>query len=338
MDVTIEENIRSFFKPEERLQLAITPVQGDASTRRYYRILRQEGSMIACHDPLLKECAGISEYPFLVMHDLLAAHNLPVPAVLAVDARKSLLLLEDCGTIQLQDLADVSGREAVADLYRDIIDALVRIQSITGEAGKVPFNLAFDREKLMLEFDFFIEHALLNYFSGSFDRNDASLLRIEFESITDILVKPEQFVLNHRDFHSRNIMIRDGRPVIIDFQDARMGLAQYDAVSLIRDSYVTLDRVLSEELKTLHYRALADRNCITTSFDEYLYLFDLMAFQRNIKAIGTFCYQTAVLNKTQYEHSIAPTLAYLPDYIAQRAELKKAGKLLMPLIDARQIR
>lgn len=81
-------------------------------------------------------------------------------------------------------------------------------------------------------------------------------LRREFEAITETLVQPEHFVLNHRDFHSRNIMIRNGKPVLIDFQDARMGLPQYDAVSLIRDSYTDLDNELAEELKTRHYRQL----------------------------------------------------------------------------------
>lgn len=338
MDVTIEDNIRSFFKPEERQQIAITPVQGDASTRRYYRISQSEKSLIACYDPLLHETAGPDVYPFLVLHGILTAHNLPVPELIAVDAGKSLLLLEDCGTTQLQDLVGVSDSETVADLYREIIDMLVRIQSITGDPRQLPFNLAFDRNKLMFEFDFFIEHALLHYFSESFDSKNAGLLRTEFEAITDILVQPEQFVLNHRDFHSRNIMIRDGKPVIIDFQDARMGLPQYDAVSLIRDSYVTLDQALADELKSVHFRTLADRKCITTSFDEYLHLFDLMAFQRNIKAIGTFCYQTAVLHKTQYEQSIDPTLACISDYIAERTELKKAGRLLQPVIEARLTR
>ena len=69
------------------------------------------------------------------------------------------------------------------------------------------------------------------------------------------------------------------------------------------------------------------------SFDEYLFYFDIMAFQRNIKAIGTFCYQTRIAKNSSFEHSIAPTLAYLPDYIEARDELKKAGKLLQTLLE-----
>lgn len=332
-----EHHIRGFYSPEDRNQLHITPIQGDASTRRYYRVSGPKGSAIACCDPLLRE-TNPDDYPFLIVYDLLRRNDLPVPEVIAVNAGEGLLLIEDCGTVQLQDLVAMERECLAADIYREVIDILARIQSINGDSDTLPFNLAFDKEKLMFEFDFFIEHALLIYFSDSFDRNDAGTLRLEFEAITDILVQPKQFVLNHRDFHCRNIMIHNGKPVIIDFQDARMGLAQYDAVSLIRDSYVTLDKTLADELKSRHYRSLADCNSTTTSFDEYLYLFDLMAFQRNIKAVGTFCYQTAVLKKTQYEHSIQPTLAYIPEYIAGRKELKKAGRLLQPVIDQRHVR
>lgn len=112
-----------------------------------------------------------------------------------------------------------------------------------------------------------------------------------------------------------------------------MGLPQYDAVSLIRDSYVVLDPSLADELKTRHFRTLQEHDTLSMSLDEYLYLFDLMAFQRNVKALGTFCYQTMVLRKTPYEASITPTLAYLSDYIVSRRELKKAGMLLQPILE-----
>ena len=121
--------------------------------------------------------------------------------------------------------------------------------------------------------------------------------------------------------------------MIIDFQDARMGLPQYDAVSLIRDSYVKLSPSLTEELKEYHYNALYNHELTTMSLEEYLFYFDIMAFQRNIKAIGTFCFQTRIKKNNAFEHSIAPTLAYIPDYIEARTELKAAGEILRPLLD-----
>ncbi|NTW82000.1 MAG: phosphotransferase [Chlorobiaceae bacterium] len=330
--MTYQDIITGLFSPESRKSLDIVKIQGDASTRQYFRVISPEGSFISCYDPAFEALQG-GEYPFLVLHELLAGHGIPVPGIKAVNPATGMLLLEDCGDLLLQNIFGSSLQDDIPRLYRRIIDILAGLQAIRSNSDSIPFNLSFDREKLMFEFDFFIRHGLLDYFASIYRKESISELRTEFESITGILVKPDKFVLNHRDFHSRNILIHHDKPVIIDFQDARMGLPQYDAVSLIRDSYVNLGPVLTDELKQYHYDALRGNGIITTGFDEYLHYFDIMAFQRNIKAIGTFCFQTRVRNNNTFERSIAPTLAYLSEYINARTELAKAGELLKPIIE-----
>jgi len=331
--MTILNNITALFATVScSVPFSITKIQGDASSRQYFRVTGAEGSCIACYDPVF-ETSPLGSSTFLLIHDLFLRYNITVPVIKAVDAKNGLLLLEDCGDVLLQNIFGSSEEKSLPDRYREIIDLLLRLQSITGDEREIPFSIGFDQDKLMFEFDFFIEHALRGYFAPVFDKRSIGALRHEFEAVAGILVKPQHFVLNHRDFHSRNILIHQNRPVIIDFQDARMGLPQYDAVSLIKDSYVKLDPRLAEELKAYHYNALCSHRLCTMSFDEYLYYFDIMAFQRNIKAIGTFAYQTRVKMNCTFQHSIAPTLAYLPDYINARRELCAAGKLLQPLLD-----
>ncbi|NTW55608.1 MAG: phosphotransferase [Chlorobiaceae bacterium] len=330
--MNIPESITGFFSPEIRTHLTIDKIQGDASTRQYFRVNGPDGSSIACYDPALAS-AGEKGYPFIVMQELFAEHGIPVPEIRAVDAEKGLLLLEDCGDLLLQNIFSTPLQGEVPALYRKIVDIMTTLQSIRGVNDRIPFSLGFDRDKLMFEFDFFIEHALRGYFSPLFEEPSIAKLRGEFEAITEALVLPGHFVLNHRDFHSRNILLMEGKPVIIDFQDARMGLPQYDAVSLVRDSYVRLENTLQEELKLYHHNALCERDLTSMGFDEYLHYFDLMAFQRNIKAVGTFCYQTRVRKNNTFERSIAPTIAYLPDYISARSELRKAGEMLKPVIE-----
>jgi len=331
--MTIQNSIASLFRYSFRSEPSgIAAIQGDASSRQYFRVSSAGSSLIACHDPVFN-AATQAGYTFLLLHGILSRHGLPVPALIAIDAEQGLLFLEDCGDLLLQNLFASPDKTTISDCYREIIDLLIQFQSIRGNDKEVPFCLSFDREKLMFEFDFFIEHGLRNYFSPLFDEKSIGALRHEFESIAEILVQPRHFVLNHRDFHSRNILIHQNRPVIIDFQDARMGLPQYDAVSLIRDSYVTLDPLLTEELKLYHYKALRSHHLSAMSFDEYLYYFDIMAFQRNIKAVGTFSYQTRVKQNSSFEHSIAPTLAYIPEYINARRELRVAGNILQPLLE-----
>ncbi len=330
--MAIQKNIAALFDNCCSKPLSITKIQGDASSRQYFRVTGVNGSAVACYDQALNS-SSCDTYPFLVMHTLLSRHALPVPAIMAIDAEKNLLLLEDCGDLLLQNIFNSSREQTLPERYREIIDILVQLQAISGHNNQIPFSISFDKEKLMFEFDYFIKYGLSDYFAPTFDQELIGKLRYEFESIAELLVKPEHFVLNHRDFHSRNILIHQNKPVIIDFQDARMGLPQYDAVSLIKDSYVQLDRSLTDELKAYHYEALSNNELTSMSFDEYLFYFDIMAFQRNIKAIGTFCYQTRIAKNSSFEHSIAPTLAYLPDYIEARDELKKAGKLLQTLLE-----
>ena len=331
----LPESIRLLFPSEERTQLDISTIKGDASNRQYFRVTGPRCASVVCADPAFSATAT-EDYPFLVVRDLFARHGIRVPELLGMAHERGLLLLEDCGDLMLQDEILQLDRDRLAARYREIIDILVRIQSIRPGSestdATIPFSLCFDHEKLMFEFDFFIEHGLKNYFRGRLDDRAISQLRDEFLAITGLLVLPEHFVLNHRDFHSRNIMLFRGEPVIIDFQDARLGLPQYDAVSLLRDSYVRLDAELVEELKRYHFEQLVRHGLTAMDEAEYLRLFDLMAFQRNIKAVGTFCYQTTVIGNRAFEHSIAPTLGYLREYIAARPELAEAGRLLEPLI------
>jgi len=325
------EVIGRLFPTDERKELKIVRIKGDASNRQYFRVSARHGSSIACIDPAFR---GIDpeSYPFLTVGALLSAHGVRVPELLAADSAEGLLLLEDCGDLMLQDEVAGEETESIEARYRQVIDILVTIQSIRPQAGKLPFTLSFDVEKLMFEFDFFIEYCLNGLFAGTIGRESIPPLRREFESIAALLVREEHFVLNHRDFHSRNIMLFRNEPVVIDYQDARLGLPQYDAVSLLRDSYVRLDPSMVETLKAYHFTRLEGAGVVSMDFGEYLRLFDLMAFQRNVKALGTFCYQVSVLGNRTFEPSIAPTLAFLPGYIVSRQELLAAGRLLEPLI------
>ena len=111
-------------------------------------------------------------------------------------------------------------------------------------------------------------------------------------------------MLCHRDYHSRNLMLHDGSLYIIDFQDARMGPDTYDLVSLLRDSYVDIaDRELDELIA--YFLALKRRRHAGRRRDEFRRRFDLMALQRNLKALGTFGYQTM----TRAEHRLHPVHA-----------------------------
>ena len=118
----------------------------------------------------------------------------------------------------------------------------------------------------------------------------ASDKKTMLDGLSEICTKlaSQPTVLAHRDFHSRNIMVSGERLVMIDFQDARMGPAQYDLVSLLKDSYYQLEE---SQIKGLIHYYIARYEAVSgksLNRDEFFYIFDLMAVQRNFKAIGSF--------------------------------------------------
>ncbi len=145
------------------------------------------------------------------------------------------------------------------------------------------------------------------YRGAALRESERSALAAEFKTIVEELAG-EPRVLCHRDYHSRNLMLRDGSLYIIDFQDARMGPDTYDLASLLRDSYVDIsDRDLDDLIA--HFAALTGRGREQSAI-EFRRRFDLMALQRNLKALGTFGYQTAMRRNPVYIQYIPRTLRY----------------------------
>jgi aminoglycoside/choline kinase family phosphotransferase len=121
----------------------------------------------------------------------------------------------------------------------------------------------------------------------------------------------EPRVLCHRDYHSRNLMVRDRRLYIIDFQDARMGPDTYDLASLLRDSYIDHRDARVEELIRGYLAMRGPSKATPDAFAEYRRRFDLMSVQRNLKALGTFGHQTTSRNNPVYIQYIPRTLNYV---------------------------
>ena len=156
-------------------------------------------------------------------------------------------------------------------------------------------------------------------------------LRAEWASIVDELAS-EPRVLCHRDYHSRNLMWFDGALHVIDFQDARMGPDTYDLVSLLRDSYVDLPEALVDDLITYYYALSRGGEAPPPAAAEFRRRFDLMALQRNLKALGTFGYQTVSRANPVYMQYVPRTLAYVRRALDREPRFARLAELLGGLI------
>src|SRR5689334_16466892 len=128
------------------------------------------------------------------------------------------------------------------------------------------------------------------------------------------------------DYHSRNLMLTEDSLYIIDFQDARMGPDTYDLASLLRDSYVDItDRDLDELIA--YFIALSGR-ARDRRADEFRRRFDVMALQRNLKALGTFGYQTTTRRNPVYIQYIPRTLRYVRSNLEKYPRFARLRELL----------
>ena len=305
----------------------VVPLTGDASDRKYFRIIPSDGVPI-----VLALHAGAIDFatlPFANVGRLMQQVPLPVPDILGHSDELGILALQDLGDVTLQAHLGAASASEHAALYRQAVAFIEQLQRRGADLQSdafIPYRIAFDVEKLTWELDFFARHFVEGYRGALFTASERTALAEEWRAIVDELAG-EPRVLCHRDYHSRNLMLSDTSLYVIDFQDARMGPDTYDLVSLLRDSYVDItDRELDELIA--YFLALKQRGVEGTPMEEFRRRFDLMALQRNLKALGTFGYQTITRQNTVYIQYIPRTLRYAKTNLAKYPRFARLRELL----------
>jgi aminoglycoside/choline kinase family phosphotransferase len=305
----------------------IVPLTGDASDRRYYRLISPDG---ATRVAAVYPTAFDESLSFLNVTRLLARMPVPVPEILDEAPDLGLLLLEDLGDVTLQAHLGTSP-EAHARLYREAVRLIAILQCRGSELASpeyLPYTVAFDVEKLTWEMDFFLKHFVAGYRGAVLTDAAREAIRGELGLLVERLAA-EPRVLCHRDYHSRNLMLHDERLYLIDYQDARMGPDTYDLVSLLRDSYVDLSEPMVDWL-IAYFLALKGRADEERAFRER---FDMMALQRNLKALGTFGFQTLTKRNPVYIQYMPRTLRYVRTNLLRYTSLGRLHDLLAAHID-----
>jgi N-acetylmuramate 1-kinase len=307
----------------------VVPLTGDASDRRYFRVMLPDAASIVL--ALNAAPFEFEKLPFVNVARLFARMPVPIPTVLGHADDLGVLALTDLGDVTLQAHLGAATPSEHAALYRQAVALIATLQRRGAELASpeyLPYTIAFDVEKLTWELDFFIKHFIEAYRGVVIPAAARDQLRREFQVIVEALAS-EPRVLCHRDYHSRNLMLHQGELYIIDFQDARLGPDTYDLVSLLRDSYVDLPEQTVSELLA-YFLALNGRSGDDREFRRR---FDVMALQRNLKALGTFGYQTTTRRNPVYIQYIPRTLRYVRDNLEQLPEFDRIRDLLGALVE-----
>ncbi|MDQ2645049.1 MAG: phosphotransferase [Myxococcota bacterium] len=294
--------------------LRFEEILGGASVRRFLRVPIRDGSTVVAmfvpiqtHEFQQKE-RGDRRWPFLEVLELLSAHGVRVPRLLAEACEERLILVEDLGETLAQHLSHSPGdREA---LYRVAVRDLSRAQLALGELPRdsVVRERAFDRELLSWELEHFRRWALeaRGIELGPEDREvfDAAAEYLA----TTIAGLTRGFV--HRDYQSRNLMVvkeRDGSLGLgwIDFQDALLGPRVYDLVALLGDSYQSFE---PEFVAARLAEFGAGLGLSAAEQPELEREFSLVMVQRKLKDSGRFVYLDRELENPSFLKFVEPTI------------------------------
>jgi aminoglycoside/choline kinase family phosphotransferase len=288
--------------------VALTP---DASTREYFRIPWRGGATAVA--AVYPEPFDPEVHPFIDVTRLFEAAKLPVPAILDVDPSTGVIAQEDLGDRQLRrvfESATEDQREAYVERAVSLIADIQAATPLAYERHSIASRLAFDEAKLAWELDYFVEHYFRSYRRERLSHGAEAELKAELNDIaSELSARPR--VLCHRDFHTSNLIVDEGERLrVIDHQDARMGPASYDLVSLLLDRQTatpSLAEIRQRRLFFLEERKRRGLEAITA--DDFSREFRLMTVQRCLKACGTFSYQTGVSGRADaYERFIQPMI------------------------------
>ncbi len=292
----------------------ITALSGDASSRLFYRFKTRSGTLVAM------DSRRVPLWPWMDVHNLLRTNGFPVPELYSASPYRGFAVQEDLGPLRL---LDIESPEAFLVLTRQALDLLKQLhKSIPKEAAKVSVagRRYFTASFFMAEMEHTLEHLFFR------------LLRVPLDQLLDLQqhlralcerAMEGDTVLCHRDYHSANLMVKDNRLRLVDWQDARLGPATYDAASLLRDSY----RDIGEQWKNIALQYL------TGPGGSNIFHFIFSAVQRNVKAMGTFAWQYRALGRKRYLAYIPRTLRYLEQYPEHCPSVRPAVERIIGLVE-----
>jgi tRNA threonylcarbamoyl adenosine modification protein YjeE len=301
------KTLRRFLDGARHLDDRRVRMAGDASTRSYARLIRDDSVFILMNAPKRPDGAAIyggKSYsaavhlaedvkPFVAIANGLRAHGISAPAIHHADLDEGFLITEDFGTAMFIEGTPPS---PIAERYQAATDMLAALhgQALPETLPLLPHQdyaiPVFDTEALLIEVGLMPE-----WYLPDRDAAPSEALREEFFAMwRDLLAKPaaapRTWVL--RDFHSPNLIwleYRDGihKVGVIDFQDTVLGPAAYDLVSLLQDARIDVPESLELAMLTRYVKArlIAEPGFDPAGFAE---LYAIMSAQRNTRLLGTF--------------------------------------------------
>ncbi len=289
----------------------IKSASSDASFRSYWRVFSQGQTYIVMDAPIEHEDCT----PFITVSKKLSDAGLHVPLVIKQNLELGFLLLSDLGNVQYLSILN---EDNFKNLYKDALTALHAIQQKVNTAD-IPL---YDDDLLKSELELFEQWFVNVHLDVELSEQQKDIIQnCNQILIQNALAQPQVFV--HRDYHSRNLMkVKDNNPGILDFQDAVVGAATYDLVSLLKDCYIQWDEKAINQMVDDFRQKYNKLNATNYNSQQWQKWFDLMGLQRHLKVVGIFCRLNYRDNKPNYLKDLNLTLCYIKSTCAKYTEFQ----------------
>ena len=303
----MDEFLKSYFSTIQNLQKEKLP--GDGGHRNYTRIKFDKKTF------MLMSCGkkDISLKHFIEIQKRLEPF-VSVPKIFHHNLDQGFLLLEDLGNQSLEQFFIQKGIKHSFSFYQQ---ALIQLLNFQNQIKTLPTDLLFDKDFFLKEMEMAIYH-LQTYLNQSYKKkpnlfNEKSSLNFK-KDMGKVLshFKSEDYTYCHRDYHSRNLMIKKDKIILIDFQDAGFGPWYYDLTSLLYDSYIPLSPSQKQELSVFYLENAPKK--IKKKFHTLSHIESmtkLQFLQRGFKACGCFAAFKNRDKKDTHLKYIKPTLSVL---------------------------
>ena len=295
-------------KPWERMpgggfsdKALISEITKGGSDRHFLRI--EEEGLTAV---ILVQPGGGPEFErYVHVGDFLRENGIAVPNFYSVD-ESGVVIMEDLGEIHLVDALEGADLQAELSFYRDCIDIMLLGETdyfarefVTGYAGiKIPDGWEGERRLLASE------------------------------------LASQELVFMHRDFQSRNIMVKDGDLRILDFQTAHRGPGMYDLASLLKDPYHPVEPGTRKTLlMELYYRLIGDGSEPEGGFEGFNERFLLAGIQRNMQALAAFAFLGMKKRKNEFLRYILPGIGLLEEGLTESGRFPVTSSLVARIRD-----
>jgi aminoglycoside/choline kinase family phosphotransferase len=299
---------------------SLSAASADASFRRYFRVHLENETFIAMDAPPQQESCE----SFVAVAKLFLSSGLHVPIIIAQDLEQGFLLLSDLGDATY--LSQLTSDNAQS-LYGDATNALIKLQ-LASKPGVLP---NYDASLLMREMQLFPDWYLTKHLNVQLNDAQQDVLQKTFTILCDNILHQAQ-VYVHRDYHSRNLMVCENNPGILDFQDAVYGAITYDLVSLLKDAYIGWEEAEMMDWVVRYWDAARKAGLpVPTDFSEFYRDFEWMGAQRHIKVLGIFARLSHRDAKHGYLQDMPLVMDYLRRVCGRYLELRPMLRLLNTL-------